>query len=397
MAATQHHEVLIVGGGSAGITVAARLHRARPKLDIAVIEPSTKHYYQPLWTLVGGGIVAKQETERDEQSVIPEGVAWIRDSAVEFDPDANRVRLAGGGVLRYDWLVVAPGIQINWDAIRGLPDALGRDGVCSNYSYAYVDTTWQFLREFRGGNAVFTYPDTPIKCGGAPQKIMWLAQHYLEQQGLVDGSRVIFASAGQRIFGVDKYRRRLEELVERRHIDTRWQHNLVEVRAAQREAVFEVLGTGSQEVIPYEFLHVVPPMSAPDVVRQSPLADPAGWVDVDKHSLQHVRYANVFSLGDASSLPTSKTGAAIRKQAPVLVHNLLAAMAGKPLYAAYDGYTSCPIVTGYGRLILAEFDYDGTPTETFPFDQSKERRSMYLLKRHVLPPLYWHGMLAGRA
>ena len=394
---SRHHTVVIVGGGTAGITVAARLRRADKKLDIALVEPSEKHYYQPLWTLVGGGVVDKRRTERQEADFIPKGVAWLKNRVTGFSPGDNAVTVDDGETVRYDWLVVAPGIKIHWDAIDGLPGALGKDGVVSNYSYEHVDRTWDALRTFEGGNAIFTYPNTPIKCGGAPQKIMWLAQHHFERRGILADTRVIFASAGARIFGVDKYRKSLEKLVKERDIDTRWDHNLVAIRPDDKVAVFARSATGERVSIPYALLHVVPPMGPPDVVKDSALADAAGWVDVDMYSLQHTRFPNVFSLGDASNLPTSKTGAAVRKQAPVLVANMRAAMAGEPLKARYDGYTSCPLVTGYGRLILAEFDYEGNPAETFPFDQSRERRSMYWLKKYGLPPLYWRGMLRGRA
>lgn len=391
------HQVVIVGGGTAGITVAARLRRAAKHLDIAIIEPSTKHYYQPLWTLVGGGVFPKEVSEREEAGVIPAGVTWIRDAATEFDPDHNAVVTRDGKRVGYDFLIVAPGIQIDWEKVKGLREAIGRDGVCSNYAYEYVSYTWECIKQFSGGNALFTLPNTPIKCGGAPQKIMYLADDYFRRSGVRDRTRVIFASAGSSIFAVKKYAAALNRVVARKGIDTFYQHNLIEVRPERKEAVFERLDTHEQVVFPYELLHVTPPMSAPDCIKRSPLANEAGWVEVDKYTLQHVRYPNVFSLGDASSLPTSKTGAAIRKQAPVVVTNLLATMQGKPLSARYDGYTSCPLVTGYGRLILAEFDYDLQPKETFPFDQSKERYSMYLLKKYGLPALYWHGMLKGWA
>jgi sulfide:quinone oxidoreductase len=389
--------VVIVGGGTGGITVAARLAKASAPLAITIIEPSDKHYYQPLWTLVGGGVVDKTVTEREEASVIPSGVTWLRDSVEEFHPDENQVSTSEHGRVDYDWLIVAAGIQVNWGQIKGLREALGKDGVCSNYSYEHADSTWRFLQAVDKGNAVFTYPSTPIKCGGAPQKIMWLADHHLRKRDARDKVNVVFASAGDKIFGVQKYRDSLERLVEERKIDCRWHYDLVEVRAAQKEAVFRHTVEDREEVISYEMLHAVPPMSPPDFIAASPLSDEKGWVEVDKHSLQHTRHPNVFALGDASSLPTSKTGAAVRKQAPVLVENLLAIREGKSPSASYDGYTSCPLVTGYGRLILAEFDYDGKPVETFPFDQSKERLSMYLLKKHILPPLYWQGMLRGRA
>ncbi|MET0385597.1 MAG: FAD/NAD(P)-binding oxidoreductase [Polyangiales bacterium] len=391
----EHHAILVLGGGTAGITVAARLLRADRGLDVAIIEPSATHDYQPIWTLVGAGVFPKESARRDEASLIPSGARWIRDAVTAIEPDRNRVRTGSGRYVTYDWLVVALGIQLDWAKIDGLPEALGRDGVCSNYAYESVDSTWRFLRGFRGGNAIFTFPATPIKCAGAPQKIMYLADDLLRRSGVRERSRVIYAAAGPAIFGVKHYRGALEAIVARKQIETLFRHDLIAIRPQSRQAVFRHLDTQAEVTLPYQLLHVVPPQSAPDVVKQSPLANADGWVEVDKHSTQHVRYRNVFALGDNASLPTSRTGAAIRKQAPVLVQNLLAQRAGRPLEARYDGYASCPLVTGYGKLILAEFDYDGQPAETFPFDQRKERYSMYLLKAHALPALYWHGMLRG--
>ena len=393
----QHEQVLIIGGGNAGISVAARLRREAPGLDIAILEPSSRHYYQPLWTLVGGGVFPKERSERDEASVIPEGVRWIQDAAAQVCPDEDTVLTASGRRLAYDYLVVAPGIQIDWERIEGLPEALGHDGVSSNYDYRYVDKTWEFIQSFRGGRALFTHPSTPIKCGGAPQKIMYLADDHFRRAGVRERTEVTFATAGAGLFGVPKYAASLERVVQRKGIDVRFHHDLVAVDAERKVATFRDVQTDERHEIGYDLLHVTPPMSAPDFVKRSPLADGGGWVEVDRATLQHPRYPNVFALGDASNLPTSKTGAAIRKQAPVVVRNLLAHVERRPLPGAYDGYTACPVVTGYGRLVLTEFDYTMTPRETFPVDQSRERRSMYLLKKHGLPWLYWNAILKGRA
>lgn len=392
----QHHQVVVVGGGNAGISVAARLSRAVPSVDLAIIEPSDKHYYQPLWTLVGGGVFDKRVTERSEADYIPRKASWIRDAVTEIRPDENILITRDGQTVRYDYLVVAPGIQIDWDQIKGLREGIGRDGVCSNYSYQYVSRTWEFISGFRGGTAIFTHPNTPIKCGGAPQKIMYLADDHFRRSQVRRQSHIIFATAGTSIFGVPKYRATLERVVARKGIDVRFRHNLVGLRAQTHEAVFRRLDDGDELALHYDLIHVTPPMSAPDFIKRSPLANEAGWVDADKNTLQHPRFPNVFTLGDASSLPTSKTGAAVRKQAPVVVANLSHLMRGEAPAAHYDGYTACPLVTGYGRLVLAEFDYSGEPAETFPFDQSKERRSMYLLKAYGLPFMYWNGILKGR-
>lgn len=393
----RHFEILVLGGGTAGITVAAQLRRKLKKFDLAIIEPSTKHYYQPLWTLVGAGVFPKEQSQREESAFIPKGAAWIQDFVAELRPDQNEVVTRGGQSITYDFLVIALGIQVDWDKIPGLADGLGSNQICSNYSFQQVDYTWECVRNFKGGTALFTMPNTAVKCGGAPQKIMYLADDHFRRANVRQNADVIFASAQASLFAIEKYRKTLEGVAARKGIDIRLKHNLVEIKPGQKEAIFEHVDTKERITIPFDMIHVTPPMSSPDVIKSSPLANPAGWVEVDKYTLQHPRFPNVFPIGDCSGLPTSKTGAAIRKQAPVVVSNLVSAMRSEPLRAKYDGYTSCPIVTGYGKLVLAEFDYEGKPQETFPIDQSKERLSMYLLKAYALPRLYWHGMLRGRA
>jgi len=397
MARHARYSIVIVGAGTAGISVAARLVRISKKLkgQIAIIDPQTKHYYQPLWTLVGGGAAKKEESERDLASLIPAGVDLIGDAVTEFRPNQNTLLTKQGTIVSYDYLVAAAGLQIDWDGVKGLKDAVGKNGVCSNYSYHTVDSTWENIRNFKGGTAIFTHPDSPVKCGGAPQKIMYLADDYFRKSNVRHQSEIIFASAKSIIFDVTKYANALEKVVLRKDIQTMYKRNLIEIRPDSKEALFEHLETGEQEVFTYDLLHVTPPMKAPSCIKESALADAGGWVDVDPYTLQHKKFANVFGIGDCSNLPTSKTGAAIRKQAPVVVRNLMSLIKGSSLDAQYDGYTSCPLVTGYNKLVLAEFDYHKVPQETFPFDQSKERFSMYLLKRRLLPIMYWNGMLKG--
>jgi sulfide:quinone oxidoreductase len=394
------HQIVIVGGGNAGISVASKLLLKNKQLDIAIIDAADKHYYQPAWTLVGGGAFNKADTVRSEASVMPKGVHWIQKKVTGFSPDINKVTLDDGTEVGYEYLVVAPGIQINWSAIKGLTETVGKNGVCSNYSFQSVSYTWSCIQNFKGGKALFTNPNTPVKCGGAPMKIMFLATDHFRKHGLLNKTQVEYWSGGTRLFGVDKYENTLKQVVARGNIKTQFFVRLDEIDGPNKKAKFVGFGENNKDQeywVDFDMIHVTPPQSAPDFVRNSTLANAAGWVDVDKNTLQHVRYANIFSLGDASSLPTSRTGAAIRKQAPVLVQNLLALMQGKPLTAAYTGYTSCPLITGYGKLVLAEFDYNNQPMETFPFDQGKERWTMWILKTKILPWLYWHKILPGTA
>jgi sulfide:quinone oxidoreductase len=394
-----HYPILVVGGGNAGISVSAQLLNKNKKLQLAIIEPSDKHYYQPAWSLVGAGIFNKAKTVRSEASVIPKGATWIRDAVTSFKPDENKVYLNNGISLTYDYLIVAPGIQLNWGEVKGLKENLGKNGVCSNYDFRYADYTWTCIQQTHKGKAIFTNPHTPVKCGGAPQKIMYLASDYFRKQGRDQQIEVAMWTGGTRVFGVPKYEEVLKGIIAERHINMQFHQKLVEIDGENKRAKFIGIGEQNKDIeswVDFSMIHVTPPQSAPDFIRNSPLANTAGWVDVDRFTLQHSKYKNIFSLGDASSLPTSRTGAAIRKQAPVLVKNLMAAMQGKPLEARYNGYTSCPIITGYGKLMLAEFDYDNQPAETFPFNQAKERWSMFMLKRYILPWLYWNEILPGR-
>lgn len=396
----RHYRILILGGGNAGISVAARLLNTDSTLEIGLLDPSDRHYYQPAWTLVGGGAFDIHDTVRREEDVMPRGVTWIREAAASLDPDSNTVTTSTGRSYTYDWLVVAAGIQLDWDAVKGLREALGHDGVTSNYSFQTAPYTFELIRGLRNGRAIFHNPHTPVKCAGAPHKIMYLAADHWRRQGLLKDISIDYWSGAPRLFSVTKYENTLLEVVKRSNIGLHFDQRLEEIDGPNKRARFTAMGgeqTGRDTWVDYDIIHVTPPQSAPDFIKRSPLANAAGWAEVDRHTLQHVRHANVFSLGDCASLPTSKTGAAIRKQAPVLVRNLLAAMAGKPLDGRYDGYTSCPLVTGYGKLVLAEFDYDLQPQETFPFDQSRERWSMYQLKKRILPWLYWNRILTGKS
>ncbi|MEY2636620.1 MAG: hypothetical protein RLZZ197_1096 [Bacteroidota bacterium] len=392
-----HHTIAIVGGGNAGISIAAQLLRKDSSLDIAIIDGAKKHYYQPAWTLVGGGEFNIKDTERDESTVIPEGATWIQQMVKEFQPETNSLSLADGTELGYDYLVVAPGIQLNWGDIKGLKETLGKNGVCSNYSFETAPYTWECIQNTKGGKALFTNPHTPIKCGGAPQKIMYLAADYFRKHQIK--SQVELWSGGTRVFGVEKYENTLKKVIQNYGIHTQFFVKLDEVDGPNKKAKFIGIGEANKDQsywVEFDMLHVTPPQSAPDFIKNSLLANAAGWVDVDKHTLQHTRYKNIFGAGDASSLPTSRTGAAVRKQAPVVVGNLLAAMRGETLTESYSGYSSCPIITGYDKLVLAEFDYNNQPVETFPFDQSKERWSMFQMKKYLLPYLYWNQILPGR-
>lgn len=402
MTQTRHHQILIVGGGAAGITVASELRRQDHEhaLDIAIVEPSGAHYYQPAFTLVGAGAYALKDTRRPEKNLIPTDVAWIKDAAARFQPEANSLTLASGDIVSYDYLVVCPGLQLNWNGVQGLKDAVGRNGVCSNYSPDTVEYTWECIQGLRpGSKALFTQPAMPIKCPGAPQKAAYLASDYLKRCGIRQHCDVRFLTQTPGIFGVPFYARELVKVAAAHEIPVHYQHNLVELDADSKKATFEVTGgdqQGQRTTFDYDMIHVTPPQGAPDFLKGSPVANEAGFVDVHANSLQHTKYKNVFGLGDAASTANSKTAAAVRKQAPVVTRNIVNLINGDAVDEGYDGYASCPLTTAYGKVLMAEFIYGGKPTPTLPLNPAKERRVNWLIKKTGLPILYWDYMLKGR-
>ena len=396
------HEVVIIGGGAAGIAVASSLLARQPELDIAIIDPADVHYYQPGWTLVGGGVFDAATTARTMASVLPRGVHWLKSAVAAFEPERDAVILDGCRVVRYRQLVVCPGLKLDWHGVDGLVDTLGRNGVTSNYRYDLAPYTWQLVRGLRGGRAVFTQPPLPIKCAGAPQKAMYLSADQWKRAGVLRGVDIQFCNAGTALFGVADYVPALMEYVQAYGIHLNFGQTLTAVDGPGRRAVFSQLhGDGSKTEVVREFdmIHVVPPQRAPDFIRVSPLSDAAGWVDVDPGTLRHKVHANIFALGDVTNTANAKTAAAARKQAPVVAHNLLAARGAAKGEARYDGYGSCPLTVARGKIVLAEFGYGGKLAPSFPrwlIDGRRPSRLAWYLKERILPPLYWEGMLKGR-
>jgi sulfide:quinone oxidoreductase len=396
--------VLILGAGTGGISVAAKLARSIDASSIAIVDPSENHYYQPMWTIAGAGLADKTSTERFTRDLIPDGVTWLKERVAAVDPVAKTVSLTHGLKVGYDYLVVATGLKLNWDKIDGLEGNLGKNGICSIYEYHQVDQTAAMIQRFQGGTAVFVMPPVPIKCAGAPQKIMYLAENVFRLNGVRHKSKIQFATAGKAMFGIPIFANALEKIAREKDIEPKFLHKIVGVDAEKKEAQFEVTdneGRVARQSLKYDLLHLVPTMSAHAYVAESGLAfadgDQKGWLEVDKFTLQHLKYPNIFGVGDVTGVPNSKTGAAIRSQYPIVVKNLVSVMNGKPPVEKYNGYSSCPLITEIGKVMLAEFGYDGKLMPTFPLDPSVPRRMMWHLKKDILPTLYWQGMMRGLA
>ena len=416
----EHHQIVIIGGGTAGIMTAAQLLRKDKNLDIAIVEPAQYHYYQAAWTLVGAGAYDYKKTKRPMADLIPKGVSWIQDYATGFDPENNALHTQNSGDLTYDYLVVAPGLVMDNSLIEGLQEAFDQGLACSNYTDPnYV---WAQIKNFKGGNAVFTQPATPIKCGGAPQKIAYLAADNFRKRKVLEKSNVIFATPGSVIFGVKPIRDTLNKVINRYGIHFKPFYAPHKIDVENKKIIFRAVGTGENTCIvnednslgevmsgesmismPFDLLHLAPPQTAPKFIKDSVLSNDAGWLEVDQYSLQHQQFPNIFGLGDVAGLPTAKTGAAVRKQVPVVVDHLLSLLKHqKQSNKAYNGYSSCPLVTGYGKMVLAEFDYEGNfipdpkLKQMLVFDSSKEHWRLWMLKKYGLPYLYWNKMMRGQ-
>lgn len=397
--ASHSYDVVIIGGGAAGCAVAASLIKRNKQLNIAIIEPAAHHYYQPAWTLVGAGEFDVVKTVRNMADCIPKGVTWLETTAAQFEPELNCVKTDSLGAIGYQYLIVAAGLKIDWHAIKGLQESLGQHGVTSNYRFDLAPYTWQLVQNLKKGKALFTQPPMPIKCAGAPQKAMYLSCSHWEKQGVLNQIKVEFNSAGAVLFGIKEYVAPLMQYVKRYNAQLSFNTTLVEVDGPNKMAWFEVKdaqGNITRAAKDFDMLHVVPPQSAPDFIKNSPLANNDGWVEVNQATLQHTRYPHIFSLGDCCSSPNAKTAAAARKQAVVVAENLIAHRAGLSLTTQYDGYGSCPLTVEKGKIILAEFGFGGKLAPSFNWDSTKPRFSAWLLKKYGLPWLYWNGMLKGR-
>lgn len=399
--AVMHFDVVIAGGGSAGIATAASLRKRKPHLRIAIIEPSPNHYYQPGWTMVGGGIFTRQSTQRKTGELIPKGVTWLQESVVGFEEEKNAVLLSSKRYIHYSHLVIAMGLQLDWHAIEGLEQTLGKNGVTSNYRYDLAPYTWELVKKLDKGMAIFTQPPMPIKCAGAPQKALYLSADYWFKKKCLSNIGIHFYNAGKVIFGIETYVPALKKYMKKYNAQLHFSHTLIKIDGPTQTAWFKQAAEDGDKIIstPFDMIHVCPPQSAPDVIKQSRLVDDKGWLDVNMHTLQHKKINNIWGLGDVTNTPNAKTMAAVRKQAPVVAKNICHAINQMPLSAQYDGYGSCPLTVERGKVVLAEFGYAGKLLPTFPRfinNGARPTKLAWLLKANLLPFIYWQCMLKGR-
>lgn len=423
-------KIVIVGGGAAGCTMANYLTNNLDSPKITIIEPDPQSVrYQPGQTLIGAGVWTVGAIMKDSADFFPSDAKWIKDSVVEFDPDNNQVKTSKGKSVDYDFMVLATGLQLNYDAIEGLDkDMIGSRGLSSVYFANGATKTWAVMQDFinkaknKEVQGLFTHPNTPIKCGGAPKKMIFLTRSRLLENGeqTRKNATLTFLPNGGKMFGVPEYHEAILNQFKEKDLKYKYKHNLVAIDADAKKATFdhtysikgeydkdleeyEMITKSEKVTLDYDFIHITPPQSAPTVVKNSPLswqkgtAAKGGWAEVDKSTLQHRRFPNIFAIGDVAGIPMGKTGGSVRQQYPVCGDNLIEVIHGKEPTSKYKGYTVCPLITEIGSVMLLEFDWTAKPTPSFPFDPTKSRWMWWALKVYALRPMYFYGMLKGMA
>jgi sulfide:quinone oxidoreductase len=398
---SNHHRVLVIGGGNAGLSVAGRLTRAGVD-DVFVIEPRDHHLYQPLFSHVAGGTAPARMATRPQERAFPKNVGWIKDRVVEIAPTVNTIALASGEQLTYDHVIVCPGIQKDFDRVPGLAEAIRTPHAASHYEFDLAQKASRLLREVTRCTVVFSQPAGPASCAGASQKPMYLACDYWRATGVLDDIRVVMLVPDPTVFGIPVIDEELNRKIAEYGIELRTGTELLEVDAVGRSVLVGSADRSITERLDYAVLHAVPPQSAPDWLKVSDLpaaGDGSGFVEVDPQTLRHPRFPNVWALGDAAATSNSKSGGALRKQTLVLAKNLAAVLAGEELPALYDGYSVAPFTVSRNTVVFAEFDdaYRQKPTIPFWKNLARERRLTWVFDRYILPWVYWNMILKGRA
>jgi sulfide:quinone oxidoreductase len=429
-------KIVIVGGGLAGIATAARLKSLASSLDITIIEPNLKSAtYQPGNTFVGAGLYQKSDVLYNTVDFLPKDVTFIHDKVIDFYPENNQVVTSQKEVIGYDFLVICAGMVLDFEKIKGLEELqemytvdesskindFFKDTMVSTvYNVNSAEQTWKnmqtVIEEAKKGKelkAIFTHPNTAIKCGGAPKKMMYLMNARLEEAKIRKNVELSLYAYPSKMFAVKEYEEAIIKQYEERQMLWHLNHNLIELNLKDKIATFdkswqekgeydedleeyEMVEKHEYVDISYDFMHLTPPMKAPKEIAQSEVASANGWIPVNQETLQHVKYPNIFSLGDIAAVALGKTGGSVRKQYKIVANNIISAIKNEALQDKYDGYTVCPIITDIGKVMLAEFDWSMKPTPSFPLDPTQERYLWWLLKAYMLKPMTQYGMLSGK-
>ena len=402
---TNRRQFLSLAAGAAGAALANRLSDRLDGAQITIVDGRAEHWYQPGFTLIAAGLKPGSYSVSQTTDWLPRDITLVAEYAAEIDPEARRVTTMGGTALDYDYLIVANGLTLDWDAIEGFSlDMVGENGIGAHYAGpSYAEATWRAMDRFtdEGGQGLFLRPATEMKCAGAPLKYTFLTDDFARRKGTRGNMEITYAAHSKSLFGVPIVNEKVRMLFEDREFTTVHDHVLRAIDPGAKTARFDTPDGPTD--LPYDFINVIPPMRAPEVIRNSPLpwADRwvgQGWVEVDPQTLRHARYPEVFGVGDIAGVPKGKTAASVKWQVPVVEDHLVAQIAGREGTETYDGYTSCPLITRVGRAMLVEFDYNNNLTPSFPgvIAPMEELWISWLMKEVALKATY-NAMLRGRA
>ncbi len=399
--------IVILGAGAAGTALANRLSNRLEGAEITIVDPRVRHLYQPGFTLIAAGLRPANYSVSTTAEWLPSGINWIEGSATSIDPEAQRVTTSTGDTLDYDYLVVATGLELHYEGIEGMSrDLIGQNGIGSVYAGPEeAEITWGLMDQFtdEGGAGLFTRPNTGMKCAGAPLKYTFLTDDYARRKGTRGQTEIIYCAHSGSLFGVPIVNEKVRMLYEDRGFETRYNRVMTAIDPSRKVATFSTENGGSEEIA-FDFTNVIPPMRAPQVVRDSGLSwqtgasGEQGWIEVDQYTLRHARYDTVFAAGDVAGVPKGKTAASAKWQVPVVEDQLVAQIAGDTTDHIYNGYTSCPLITRVGRAMLIEFDYNNNLVPSFPglIAPLEELWVSWLIKEIGLKATY-NAMLRGRA
>lgn len=398
--------IVIAGAGAAGLAAASRLAQRLNGATITLVDARKQHYYQPGFTLIAAGLKPPAYSVSETGSYVPRSVQWIEEAVAEFDPVGNKLVTASGRAVPYDFLVVATGLELNYGGIAGMDLALiGRNGIGSVYAGPdQAAATYEEMSRFadKGGVGLFGRPATEMKCAGAPLKYTFITDDTLRQRGMRGKAELVYAAQNTTLFSVPIVSEKVRMLFQDRGVKVAYNHVMTAIDPGRKIATFS--SPNGPVEIGYDFTNVIPPMRAPAAVRNSPLpwttgpfaAD--GWMEVDRSTLRHKRFPNVFGVGDVAGVPKGKTAASVKWQVPVALDHLVATLTGGTSTAVYNGYTSCPLITRIGQAMLVEFDYENNLTPSFPgiIAPLEELWISWVMKEIALKPTYI-SMLRGLA
>ncbi len=393
-------KIVILGAGTGGTIMANKLRKALEpeEWEITIVDKGKKHFYQPGFLFIPFGIYTKYDVVKPKANFIPPGVNFLIAEVDRIEPEKNRVHLVGGQILDYDFLIVATGVQTDPTETPGLMGDLWNKQVFQFYTLEGALNLANFFKTWKGGDLVLNIADMPIKCPVAPLEFVMLADWFFREKGIRDNVNIKLVTPLPAAFTKPLSAKVLGEILKKKNIEVVTDFYIERVDNENKKIV-----SYDEKEVPFDCLVSIPIHKGADFLAKSgDLADDMNFVKVDKHTLQSVVYPNVFGLGDATNLPTSKAGSVVHFSAEILFENIMCAIEDRPFTGKFDGHANCYIESGDGKGILIDFNYDVEPLPgryplpgLGPFGLLRETKVNHYGKL-IFRWMYWHIILKGK-